>query len=1119
MARLPSDDSGSSGGDDSGGGSQQQQQEQQERRRQREQERRIFEEAQRLDALATDAQPVPGGTTSGGSSNTGSGGGSGSDGASSGSAANRLQEAGDQTRQDVASGASQESSSSRTRGLDSLREAQDRTRRDVARGRTQSTPEDDLQRAQDSTRRDVATGSDQGTGAPAGAGGAFQLAKDITRESVATPDSQPEGGIETGPGINRISQQARDLEQQVIDETEGIDSPDQVTITRDGNTLTASLTDSGELAMTQDAQDDVQTALQGLGFEGTQDTGLRAPESGEGTKREREAEERAQTVRTGLGFEGTNESGLRAPKSGEGTLAERRRRDEVRNALEGMDPDGFGEPDPPDMDRAQDANMFPDDVTQNKLAAGYEEMAVADEVMRQRGSDPYAMLGADVDESEPSPIEFLRGDDGNVQFALFASNEQAPGERQISFTDALATQFATPDTEITDALTDSTGLFTEEREREFAESAAARSEQFGLGDEFDAAVTPVLGETAGNFARGVGTVPGELAASFDNVQLLADVGAETVENFGETAEEFGTEETLDAVGETFGAAGVGLAQEAQERPAEFAGSFAVELLAGSAALKGVEKAGDVARASRLSTTSTVDFEDITTKAGAGGALPSFDTDPDAPTAEAVEEVSERAQDNPDIVTQQTGGSTLFHGTRSDFDTSFEVGEGASELPGMFTSPEASPIALQGLGTDLSLSSLSPRLPQISGKSDRFLALPGDRVDAMPPGATGAANAVRGPDGELITGLGRGEAKAIAADDPDFEVISDPTTSGAQFLTEQADTGTAFVRPRGSRTTELEAIFAPGSGFQKVGTVGVNVGRRQFPGTDINVPLTGRQVPMDIFERAPDDADASDGDPLESLERGGTATAAALASDVSRLQTPEGSVATTGGLLGGGLGLNFDLSAPSQPSPPDGQGVSMLGDSSDVDGPSTRVPSRDGISTTASIFSGTTTTPVGSTTTSVLDSPTTGSTPSGSSPTAGRTPFDGTPTSGGPSETPGSTPGAPPSSGSPVFPTGSSTFFSGGGGSPVGGGGPPTSSPFPGEGSPFGPSRLDSSDDRSDRDEEELGGLLPVNTPFVNPIVSGQQALTGAFPGLTQGTGSMFGDLDEEGDGNGGGLFF
>lgn len=774
--------------------------------------------------------------------------------------------------------------------------------------------------------------SDTATGAPEGSGGAFDVAQDITRVSVAT-DGETGGGVEEGPGANNVTQQAQSFEKDVIEATPGVESVEQVRIAREGDTLKAELTDSGELGARrvarQRARERVRTGLTGLGVEGTRDTGLRGPRTGEPTKRERERAGTVEKVFQGLGIEGTRRSGFRAPRSGGETFQEQQRDTaKVGLGVEGVDT-GLetapvsGEETFREKERAEQVDTV-------LRGVGFDRAGDGDGGVERdfEDLDPYEKLSADVDDDAPAPIEFLRTSDGTIQFQLFGQGDPPVGTERISAGEAFTEQFATPDTEITDSLTGGTeaGFLTDEQELERLEAAQEIRDFYQPDDEVKAFTLNLTGsETAAELAGGISRGPANILAAVDEGIVLADTGVETVLNVGATADEFGTDETWNAIGESFGAAGVAIGTEVRDNPAGFAGEVIGELAVGSLAFKGIEKAGDASRAARLSTKRTVDLEDVTTEQGAKGELPKFDTDPSAPTSQAVREVSERAADNPDVVKQGTGGdSTLFHGTQSKFDKVFEVTEGASELPGLFVSPEASPIALQGLAKSADLSSLKPRLPRPSGKSDRFLGLPGDTVKAMDEAATGAGYELRdtATGSQVRGGLGRGEAKALAEGLDEVDVAPDQTTPGYEFLTEQADPGAAYVRPQGARTRELEAIFPPGSGFQKTGTVGVRVGRRTIPGTDRTIPFSGRTVPLDLFERAGDDLlDAEDAvDPLESLQAGDAATAGSLSSDIERLGTPEGSVASGGAVTGGSAGL-----IGSAPSDVDAAVSSMVSD--------------------------------------------------------------------------------------------------------------------------------------------------------------------------------------------------
>lgn len=459
-------------------------------------------------------------------------------------------------------------------------------------------------------------------------------------------------------------------------------------------------------------------------------------------------------------------------------------------------------------------------------------------------------------------------------------------------------------TDVTDALTQSGGFLTESQEQDLRVRANRLSDEYAfIGDTLQDTVTGVTGSAkAGRFAGSAGDVVGNLPANVDRGILAAETGVETVQN----SPDVGAADTLAAVGSVTGALTKQTVQSAQQNPYQFAGEIVGGAALGTAAFKSFEKAGDVSRSASLTGTDTVDLSDITDEAGVRGELPGFDTDPDAPTREAVDEIRTKASDNPDAATEGTGGdSTLYHGTQAEFDADLEVGEGASELPGLFTSPEASPIALQGSGTGWPSPTLRPRLPSLGGKSDRFVGLPGDDVRGMPEDATGAGYAVKQGDDVVESGLGRGEAKAKASRMDDAEVAPDPTTSGYEFLTENAEAGAAYVRPEGGRTSELESIFPPESEFTKTGTIAVRVGRKQFPGTDIDIPGTGRKVPLDLFERDGDTtADSSGDELLEDLDEGGSTTAAAVSRDLDRLGEGDGSVAAGGAYTGGAATAPF-----------------------------------------------------------------------------------------------------------------------------------------------------------------------------------------------------------------------
>jgi len=274
-----------------------------------------------------------------------------------------------------------------------------------------------------------------------------------------------------------------------------------------------------------------------------------------------------------------------------------------------------------------------------------------------------------------------------------------------------------------------------------------------------------------------------------------------------------------------------------ETQADMAASYPVSTAAGFF-VPGVSGSAGGLRGFRATrgTSGRVDFADITSPRGAEGDLPNFETSPDAPTGRAVDEIETRAGDQPDTINDITGGEdVLFHSTSEPFGRGdFEVGEGASELPGLFTAPDASPLGLSDFGqsrggTSIGFSDLSTQPEAVPGFVPRG-------VEGLPRGTGEGGYAVRGPDGEVVeTGLSRGEANKLA-DEIDGERATDPTTAGFDFLTEDAATETGLVRPQGERTTELEAILAPESEFTQQGAVAVDLPDGRTARTDIFGPV-------------------------------------------------------------------------------------------------------------------------------------------------------------------------------------------------------------------------------------------------------------------------------------------
>lgn len=390
-------------------------------------------------------------------------------------------------------------------------------------------------------------------------------------------------------------------------------------------------------------------------------------------------------------------------------------------------------------------------------------------------------------------------------------------------------------------LTGSGGLLTEAEERQKAQRAQRAQEIFGVGEEAKSFVTDLTGsETAGEFAFGVGRIPGDVAAAPSSGVLVAENVIETGQNIPKSVRQEGVGPTAAGVAGGLGVVGGQVIQQAEERPARFTGSIVGETVLGTAALRGASRASKFTgrQIVRRRADTTADIEDLTSKRVVESdfeELPEFETDPNAPTREAVAELERRAADQPDELTDLTEADELLMRSESErLPDEVVAQEGEFELPGLFTAPDLSPLRLTQGGQ----SSFAIRLPRPSDFTpdiDRASVFPGDRIEGMPDRATGSG---------IITEAG--------------ERRPDPTTGGYRFLTEQADEGTAFVRPAGSRTTELEAIFPPGSQFQRQtmaavdlpeGTATADIYRRVD-----DVETAGDTSPTDLTDAADADAD-------------------------------------------------------------------------------------------------------------------------------------------------------------------------------------------------------------------------------------------------------------------------
>ncbi len=491
----------------------------------------------------------------------------------------------------------------------------------------------------------------------------------------------------------------------------------------------------------------------------------------------------------------------------------------------------------------------------------YEVEAAGPSEAAQRQMDRYrnrgrsqAMAGDVIQRRVPDEGDVLAGTTGAVEDA----GRTLLGEERA-------------DREIASELTEGDGslpfTLTEGERAEVKQDIRQRRRALDVSDEAESFVQGVTGSgTAASVAAGLGRVPGDFASATAGATLLADTGVRTAANLPETVGKYGAAATGETIANAVTSSARGSVEQFAENPAEVGGQIAGGFVAGGAVTRTARAGRTAARSTRVRTKadSSVDYEDITTDRGAEGDLPEFDTDPEAPTREAVDEVSERARDNPDAAAPGDAEGAVYHTTDQDVtdfgdemgSQGFETGEGRSELPGMFTSPEASPIGLDRRARSSYIRSLAnPGLPRArGGRSDQVVSLPGDDVRGFPDDATGAGYELRDSSGEPVSrGLGRGEAKSLA-EGTDLEVAPQSNTGGYQYLTEEAEAGTVNVRPQGARTTELEGIVPPGTRYVEEGTTAVRMPGRTIPGTDRQIPGTGRTIPMRRFREVDSDGD-------------------------------------------------------------------------------------------------------------------------------------------------------------------------------------------------------------------------------------------------------------------------
>jgi hypothetical protein len=438
--------------------------------------------------------------------------------------------------------------------------------------------------------------------------------------------------------------------------------------------------------------------------------------------------------------------------------------------------------------------------------------------------------------------------------APFVSESGEQGRVEEFLTDAQLTQFdrAQRDEEPPNGIARANVPFTDQEVIDVLDSGA---------ESFQANIVSPAADLAGQSAEMTATEPSsveiaegvEVQSGVDSEQnrALAEgavQGAGAVANLpgiaadtlrlGETFREVqGDPEAAREVGEVAALTGAQFAEFSAEEPARAAGTIGGGIATGVGSGRAIERAATRGRNVRLrrQAETVVDFEDLTSGRGIEGDLPEFETSPSAPTADAVDEVRRRAADQPDDLQRlaaddgdravgETGAasdapddSLLLRSEDDPLDNEFTAQRGEFELPGLFASPDLSPLRLGVRGGE---SGFSFGLPRSRGRDEQVTAFPGDRIEGMPP---------RAAESGFESGLdGRGP---------------DPETGGARFLEGEAEEGTAFVRATGDRTTELEAVFPPGSEFAQRSQFAVRM-------------QDGRLVPGSLFERqrAPGDSD-------------------------------------------------------------------------------------------------------------------------------------------------------------------------------------------------------------------------------------------------------------------------
>jgi len=452
-----------------------------------------------------------------------------------------------------------------------------------------------------------------------------------------------------------------------------------------------------------------------------------------------------------------------------------------------------------------------------------------------------------------------------------------------------------------------------------------------------------------------------------------------------------------------------------------------------------------------------------------GEQPVFETPTDAPGPVAAQEFRQRSREQPAELQDAVGSDQVTLRTESQrLPGDLEAQSGGFELPGLFASADFAPLRF---GQTRSQSGgFEVRTPRLFGRPERASAFETPEIRAMPESAAGSGFALRRTDTDEVveTGVPQAEAARRADQSDNLERIPDPEQPGTQFL-DSAEPGTAFVRPGGDRTPEFEAIFPPGTQFQRVQTGTVEAGGTRgtldiFRLADDQRPAGSRAGDRDVEGAVDVDAPAAQGDAdlftadeiSARMSSGGTVPDT---TPVTPAATPFGSTPSTetGGLFDG-FGSSFD--GPSRPR--DSQADSTV--SSTPQQPSRTSPASSTAPTTPS--------------TSVFGAPTsTTATPSRGPPSSASPPF------GGSAAGVFGSPGASSPAGSPADSGGSP-----GGGPPSGG--PAAGSPPPDDGTPA--PRFEFELGRQDADRRNIWDVEPETPGFENPVATGTEDIGRLF---------------------------